>query len=371
MKGLFIACIFLSIAHFAFPQEIKLNSIKEAKNDISAREHEVIDANGDASALIKARISLDSLDFSSDLGINRIEEHDGEVWLWVPPGTRNLTVYSTNDTLTVMLPGYITEYSVCVVMFTVVLDPNVRYVDMPVFEINTRPRNADIFINNLYQGKSPIKVSILPDTIFYRIEKNKYDTLRGNLVLNENGDSINLSLTRSKMAGRWLIQSLYSGVINSDIATSKNIGFTLGYFGKFGFYASMRFPLNYYKGEKIDSRYELFEKLGYPADKYSEFYHKRFIYSFGFSARITEFMFISGGITFDETTAWIYDPDSSYQYGYKSKGKGIEFNIHFRIKTRYVISMGAMSLTDGVGYRENDDATEKFSYFSLGLGYTF
>ena len=50
----------------AFAQEFKVSDFKSLHFDVSARENPVLDANGDACAMIKIRTGLTDLKFSSD-----------------------------------------------------------------------------------------------------------------------------------------------------------------------------------------------------------------------------------------------------------------------------------------------------------------
>lgn len=228
--------ILISVPHL-FSQELKVNKVTLVNTDISARENKIIDANGNASALIKARLALEDIRFSADLGINKTEERNGEVWLWVPPGTDKISVITAgSDTIEVKMPSALEEYSVCVVLFTVIIDQKTQYIDRPSLSFNTKPAGANIFINDLYQGKSPLTLSMLPDSFSYRAELKRHDTVTGKDVLTPGGRDLNLKF---RSLNRIFIQ------VNTDMFMPyvRNAGFTAGIIGATGFYFTYAFPI--------------------------------------------------------------------------------------------------------------------------------
>jgi len=118
--GIFFFMIILSIKISA--QEIKVTDFRVEPRDISARENAVKDANGDACALIKTRTGLQNLKFSSDLGILKIENHEGEYWLWVSPNTKQINIEADGiGKLEYKLPAYAEQYNVYVIFLTAIL----------------------------------------------------------------------------------------------------------------------------------------------------------------------------------------------------------------------------------------------------------
>jgi hypothetical protein len=227
--------------HGLFSQEILINTIQEAKNDISAREHEVIDANGDASAIIKARIGLRDLEFVTNLGVNKIEQRDGEVWLWVPPGTNSLTIITQKgDTIKTKLPVNLEEYSVCIALFTLKLTPLTKYKELPVINIKSSPGKANVFINNIYQGSSPLTLSLFPDTFSYRIERKRYHTISGTGIIQSEGSDLLFNMKKSDTTNRFFISIITDRVFRFH----NNYGVTIGMLGKTDWYISYSRPFD-------------------------------------------------------------------------------------------------------------------------------
>jgi len=378
--------------HNIFSQEIKINSIKEAENDIAAREYELLDANGDASAIIKVRIGLKDIDFSADLGINRIAEKEGEFWLWVPPGTSSLQIITfENDAIEVSFPRYIEEYSVWIVIFTMVLSPENEYLDLPVLKVESTPQDADVFINNIYHGKTPISLSLFPDSFSYRIEKRSYHTFSGQTIMPENDFELSIPLSKSDTTNRYFI------LLETDmmVRDNRNGGFTFGTIGKTGWYVSVLFPLKkYYSGLKIESTSQNLNFTDYyltPVEPVS----LRLTYtnlSAGLTQYITRYLFANAG--FSVVRLRLYQSFEIIPYK-KNEPKeivsglrtdksiiafGTDIGAKFRIKNHLIFSLNLTSYfksvqQDDIEYDNDPYDTKKLSYLisdlKAGIGYNF
>lgn len=74
-----------------FSQEFLVASFQVLPNDVSAFIHHVRDLNDEACALIKVEAPSDFA-FSTPLGIVKRKDEVGEIWLYVPKGTKMLTL---------------------------------------------------------------------------------------------------------------------------------------------------------------------------------------------------------------------------------------------------------------------------------------
>lgn len=70
---------------------ISVASFQQLNNDVTAFINPVRDLNGEACALIKV-VAPSDFAFSTPLGIVKREDKTGEIWLWLPEGTRKLTI---------------------------------------------------------------------------------------------------------------------------------------------------------------------------------------------------------------------------------------------------------------------------------------
>lgn len=70
---------------------VTVASFKALPNDVSAFISPVRDLNGEACALVKV-VAPSEFAFSTPLGIVKREDKTGEIWLWLPQGTKTLTI---------------------------------------------------------------------------------------------------------------------------------------------------------------------------------------------------------------------------------------------------------------------------------------
>ena len=81
---------------FIFPaklmaQEFSVESFRQLPNDVSAFINVVYDLNDDACALVKV-VAPSDFAFSTPLGIVKRKDEVGEIWLYIPKGSRMLTL---------------------------------------------------------------------------------------------------------------------------------------------------------------------------------------------------------------------------------------------------------------------------------------
>lgn len=95
-------------------QQFSVKGFRTLPNDVTAFITPVTDLNGDACALLKVQ-APDDFAFSTPLGIVKRENKVGEIWLYLPKGSRQITLKS--PTL-----GVLRDYR-----FPVVLDSHMSY----------------------------------------------------------------------------------------------------------------------------------------------------------------------------------------------------------------------------------------------------
>ncbi|MDD6819279.1 MAG: hypothetical protein SO402_09515 [Prevotella sp.] len=91
LRMLWIVMIMATYASVAKAQEFKVTSVKTMKNDVSAFISPVRDLNEQACALIKVEAPSDFV-FSTPLGIVKRQDEVGEILLYVPNGTKMITI---------------------------------------------------------------------------------------------------------------------------------------------------------------------------------------------------------------------------------------------------------------------------------------
>ena len=90
-KMLFALLMWLFCHATMFSQEFSVASFQVLSNDVSAFINNVRDLNDEACALIKVEAPSDFA-FSTPLGIVKRKDEVGEIWLYVPKGTKMLTL---------------------------------------------------------------------------------------------------------------------------------------------------------------------------------------------------------------------------------------------------------------------------------------
>lgn len=88
---LFVVCLWLLSAGSALSQEFSVSSFRILPNDVSAFVNSVRDLNDEACALVKVEAPSDFA-FSTPLGIVKRKDEVGEIWLYLPKGTKMLTL---------------------------------------------------------------------------------------------------------------------------------------------------------------------------------------------------------------------------------------------------------------------------------------
>ena len=93
-RSLILLIAFILISSFSqlFGQELSVKNFKENITDISARENQVLDVNGDPCALIKIYTGVKGLEIDGNRGVEKKDERSGVVWVWLPEGTRQLKI---------------------------------------------------------------------------------------------------------------------------------------------------------------------------------------------------------------------------------------------------------------------------------------
>ncbi len=192
---------FLVIPFFAVSQGISVKSFKYLSSDQTARIHKpVIDQNGDKCALIKVVTSQEGFVWEGGtLGISKVEKKTGEYWVYLPHGSKKITI--KHDQLGVLrnyiFPKPIKEANVYEMVLAT--KDNRSTSTGPDFEsvwlmINSTPESADIYINDVYYGQTPLQKKITKEKHNYRITKNKYKPRAGVIDLSDVKDKKKLNI---------------------------------------------------------------------------------------------------------------------------------------------------------------------------------
>ncbi len=153
MKKLFLLIIAFCMAITVGAQNIKVSKFERLEKDMTANTHgtQKLDQNGEKAALIKIQAPERGFTFDGgSLGIVASEDHDGEIWLYVPRRAKKLTIQHKN--YGVLREYYYPERIDGARTYEMYLDIGIgRYVT-----INAQMANSTIYIDGENVGQSPI-----------------------------------------------------------------------------------------------------------------------------------------------------------------------------------------------------------------------
>ena len=186
-KSLFLIC-FVLLGSFVFSQNISVSSFRCLENDINARTSKVTDQNGDLCALIILNTPVQGFEFSG-CSIEKTEQKTGEIWVFVSPGVKFITIKHRDLGSLRNYPfpmsikeGTTYEMVLKTAKITQIVEESVTEQYL-IIKSNTE--NANIFINNEFEGASPVRKYLpIAKEHTYRVEAPFYHTESGSVKLN-------------------------------------------------------------------------------------------------------------------------------------------------------------------------------------------
>ncbi|MBI5218647.1 MAG: SUMF1/EgtB/PvdO family nonheme iron enzyme [Bacteroidia bacterium] len=184
-----IIFFFLALAFFSVPvfaQNISVKSFRVLANDLDARStFPKKDQNGDVCAIIKVVTTETGFECDGDqLGIVEMVKKTSEFWLYVPYGAKRLTIRHSKL-------GQLRDYNYPeriekATVYEMVLTTGKVKTIVEEEEIKTTwltfksvPEGADIYINDVLKGVTPLPVKLTPGKYTYRLEKAMYHNEAG------------------------------------------------------------------------------------------------------------------------------------------------------------------------------------------------
>lgn len=187
MKKIAIALLLL-IPMFATAQSgISVGSFYKSENDLKAREAKVKDINNKLCALLIIETTEKGFKFEAN-GVNSTEQKDGEIWVFLSPRSRFITIkHEVLGTLRdYEFPETIESGEVYIMKL---IHGSTRYIiEEAVTEqhlvIRTQTQGAKIFINDEYVGdKEGTKLLSITEEHTYRVEAPMYHAKTGTVRL--------------------------------------------------------------------------------------------------------------------------------------------------------------------------------------------
>ncbi len=189
MKKLFSTIILTLIGTFVFSQSISVTSFRCLEEDLNARTSKVKDMNGELCALLILNTIEKGFEFSV-CNIEKTEQKIGEIWLFISPGSRFITIKHREFGTIRNYPfpqsiegGKTYEMKLKTVR---AIQPVLQEEVKQYLVISSPTPNAKIFINDEFKGKNNAQ-AYLPIGVehFYRIEAPLYHKKLGSVVLTE------------------------------------------------------------------------------------------------------------------------------------------------------------------------------------------
>lgn len=146
-------------------QSMSVTEFKYDETDLTANTAGTIvfDQNGDKCALIK--IESTEFGFSFDvgsLGVVKTEQHTGEVWVYVPEGVKRMSIsHPKLEKIRDYDLGMSVKKARTYIMKLHVLKPVSDVGGMGTVDVKTNPIGAEVFIDGISVGKTPVSFSKL------------------------------------------------------------------------------------------------------------------------------------------------------------------------------------------------------------------
>lgn len=250
------AAWFLCGSMCLYAQKYKVVAFKMLENDVSAFITPVVDLNDEACALIKVQAPKEFA-FSSPLGIVKRVDKTGEIWLYIPKGSKKITLKHPDW-------GVLRDYQ-----FPSKIESHMSY-EMKI----------DIPAELRHLSAAPPKLTVVHDTLVVTrtdtlmiVEKKKRIPLT---LITE--ASLSIGVSPASLSGGVLLALMtrHGGFAHLS-SNFKSIGKTEGECGRFG-EIDNRTP--YYSGEtrnaffmatagaihRVSDKVKIFEGLGYGSD---------------------------------------------------------------------------------------------------------
>jgi len=171
-------------------QHISVALFTALPNDLDARvHHPKTDRNGEVAALIKVVTTQIGFAFEAGtLGTVAVEQKTGEIWVYVPRGSRKITIKHAEL-------GILRDYvypvaieSACVYEMVLTTGKVTTIVEEKKIEsqwliIKSKPEGANVFIDNELVGTTPFQGQFKEREHTYRLEKSKYHNNAGKINL--------------------------------------------------------------------------------------------------------------------------------------------------------------------------------------------
>ena len=231
LKNLLILLIFSLLISTEIFSQISVQSFKKLETDLTASAiAPKKDQNGDACAIIKVVTPETGFQWDNGtLGIVDAPRKTGEYWLYVPWGTKHLTI--SHDKLGI-LRNYIfnipiekaTVYEMVLTTARITTIVEEAVIPMQYAIFTSVPDTADVYINDEWKGQTPLSIELALGIYTYRIEKALFAAVAGKIELKEKDGKFPLAVELKPHFGDLYVTSMPesgAAIILDNVETGK------------------------------------------------------------------------------------------------------------------------------------------------------
>ncbi len=176
-------------ATLAYSQNMNVAGFRCLENDISARSANVTDINGELCALIRVNTPERGFEFTG-CNIEKTEQKTGEIWLFVSPGVKFITIKHRDFGSIINYPfsesiksGYCYELKLTTARIRQIVEEQIQN---QYLIIRSNTPDAKIYINGTFIGRTEVSKALpLGKEHTYRVEAPLYHSKEGSVRLTE------------------------------------------------------------------------------------------------------------------------------------------------------------------------------------------
>jgi len=182
-------------------QQINVEKFIFLENDLDARvTYPKKDQNGEVSALIKVVTKHTGFSFDiGSLGVVASEQKTGEIWVYIPRGAQKITIKHAQLGV---LRNYIfpmpieaaNVYEMLLTTADIEIVVKEKVIETQWLAIDTKPTDANVFINDDFLGKTPYQAQYPIGDYNYRIENARYHTVAGKIKISDKKEVLKFDL---------------------------------------------------------------------------------------------------------------------------------------------------------------------------------
>ena len=189
MKKTLSLLLFVLLATLAYSQNMSVSGFRCLENDISARSAGVTDINGELCALIRVNTPERGFEFTG-CNIEKTEQKNGEIWLFVSPGVKFITIRHRDFGSIINYPfpesiksGYCYELKLTTARIRQIVEEQIQN---QYLVIRSNTPDAKIFIDGTFIGRQEVSKALsLGEEHTYRVEAPLYHSKEGSVRLTE------------------------------------------------------------------------------------------------------------------------------------------------------------------------------------------